>query len=358
MSSLVELTIDLKQESWTAFCTGVYPNLKTLELRIGLQVWLSEDSHWHESALLHPFPQLERLKLLPSAARKCIPILQLTFPSLHILEFGTTSQWLIESIDEEMVVQYAQFVERHPTIQVISLGRNYVRSMGRIMQSTKNLRALHASLPFSDGSLRSVPESLDAAPHITHLRLSGLLTSVLTFLKCAHTFPHFRCLELDCENAKDFDFILQLPTSRHDTLFHFSQLRELAPSLVEVAFDISFRSQMPVQETLLTLLERLQGCGELRALRLRNLDLEPSAAEFPIELVEHAEAIPPKLQFIVWGDGRSVRAYQLNSDHDSSGCKKVTRISLPHSTPSNGRWSLDWHEESVFDHINQIFDVY
>ncbi len=118
-----------------------------------------------------------------------------------------------------------QFIERHPNIQSVSLGESYSRSAGRMLQSAQNLRALRLFLPFS-GNVLGVPAALGAIPHITHLRLSGAVSAVLIFLKNSPArpkLPHFRCIELECGDARDFKNMMR-PSTDRETPFGITQL--------------------------------------------------------------------------------------------------------------------------------------
>lgn len=97
----------------------------------------------------------------------------------------------------------------------------------------------------------------------------------------------------------------------------------------------------------------MKECSKLRALRICNPNPIVNGGQFPASLVEKAEAIPPKLQYIVWENGTFAQTYELSADCEG---RKVTKIPRLRPTPSKGKWSADWYEESVFDHIVENYD--
>ncbi|KLO16651.1 hypothetical protein SCHPADRAFT_937683 [Schizopora paradoxa] len=354
INALEELDIDLPLGSWGAFCNGVYPNLKMLQLRLFSRGWNDVQTADVPSPSSPPFQGLERLKVSFREGVDPNPILQSTFPSLRAFELKTSDEENLP--DEDLLSRLARFIERHPDIRAASLGKNYVRSAGQYLESAEHLRALHLEVPTS-ATVLSIPNALGNIPHIAHLRLSGAVTVVLMFLKRSPArpkLPHFRCVELECGNAKEFKDLMR-PYSGHEITFRIAQLWDLFPNICEAAFSMTFGG-LSLREVLPTLLERLQGSGTLRALRLRNLGAELDGGDFPVELVETTKAIPPNLQFIVWENETSTQTYELLADSESGKRRKVRRISHPREARTRGRWSLDWHEESVFDHIDEDYD--
>ncbi len=212
----------------------------------------SQDSVFQspQPPLSHPFQRLETLKLFSFAGPEPIDILQFTFPSLRVFEIRTTDP--ADPLEDGTLFRMTQFIKRHPNIQAVSLGETFSRSAGRILQSAQNLRALRLSLPFT-GNVLGIPSALGAIPHITHLRLSGAVTSVLIFLKnspAGPKLPQFRCIELECGDAWDFKTMLR-PNSGHEITFRIAQLWDLLPNLVEIAFSISFE-HLPAYEILVS----------------------------------------------------------------------------------------------------------
>lgn len=209
------------------------------------QLWLSRGIYNPFTA----FPQLETLKIFSHIRADLLPI-DLTFPSLRVFEILAADPSDVP--DEETFSELTRFIERHPKIQVVFLGENYIRSAGRILQGAENLRALQLKPPFS-GSVLSIPASLGAIPRLTHLRLSGAVASVLMFLKNSPArpkLPHFRCIELECGDARDFKALMR-PMAGHESGFRIAQLWVLFPNLTEVAFTISFK-HLPFAEILVS----------------------------------------------------------------------------------------------------------
>ncbi len=72
--------------------------------------------------------------------------------------------------------------------------------------------------------------------------------------------------------------------------------------------------------------------------------------------MEKIEAIPPRLRYIVWENQSTAQTYELSADSKATKVRKVARIPNLRSVPAKGRWSIDWHEESVFDHIAEHYE--
>jgi len=360
----INFTIDI----WRALCDARFPALRrlglktassTVNIRIGFQKPLLENP-----IPLDAFERLETLKLVIHSQDSPTQLLSIRCPRLKNFEIGGAGGG---GDDRETSLSAVEnFIQCHPTLEAISLANHFVSTNVKGPPNlfavqhmyAKNIRSPKVGKAMRLSSVRHARAifSSEAPFYVTPLN-EGDVRHIRCLELCFRSFEDSRYMlertvdsdtDPDSEIEHDIEASNLTPLSRRvsETVSVFSELVELG---IHLHIPNHSLIDIPIgREIISQILEGCSDCKSILAVRFRNtgpdicLDGPVTTFEIPIA--------PPNLRFISLEVETEVTLYEVKTQSNGDGRIAVQRP--PRRTlPAEGKWTIDWTDESVFDHF-------
>ncbi|KLO17582.1 hypothetical protein SCHPADRAFT_994262 [Schizopora paradoxa] len=374
--SLEELLLNFSVDVWSELCTGCFTVLRRLELTTpGLPDDIRLDPPTpllHAPCSINAFDRLEMLKLIINNADIPIQIFAVQCPHLKLLEVGGTGAG--QAGRESLLFAIEKFIQRHPTLEAVSIANHFIKVP---IHKSQNILAFQHIHPMTT-SIPKFPVAMQL-PSVRHARTVFQSEALFfTEVPSRESMRHIRCLEFSFTSIEDCDAILDIlydsdmdlepelslasmsekptPLTKRVTeiVTSFSELVELG-----ILLNIPDTSPFDAPTSIEIVHQILSGCRNsksLLAVRFKNIAQETYAHwdgdpqwDDPVDSF-YISAAPPNLRFISIGKEteKDVDLYEIESTPNG---KVAVRRPLRRHLPVEGKWTIDFTDESIFNHL-------
>ncbi|KLO17581.1 hypothetical protein SCHPADRAFT_994261 [Schizopora paradoxa] len=379
-ASLIEMHLKFSVDVWKALCNGCFPALRRLELTApvinpfeGL-IYQLETSLREKPIAVNGFVQLEMLKLTIHNSQSHTRILSVYCPRLKSLEVEGTGRG--GELNEYFGVSMSSietFIQCHLTLETISLAGHFVNAS---IKGPQNIVALQHRLPAVHGAVAHIfPNLLDSIhlPSVRHVRIV-LYHDFLFFEELQerekHNIQHIRCLELGFKFFEGVAVMIKSnlngPSDSDDsgnsstsvspkpTLLtsKIAQAMSVFNKLLELGVLLNIRvpDDLPSGVHLISqILYACCDCESLLAVRYKNIAENPHLDD-PVNSFNIPVA-PPNLRYISLSGKTDMDARLYEVKQQAGGGRVAVRIPLRRQLPVEGRWTVDFTDETIFDHL-------